>query len=208
MKNCPYNNSCIRLRCDRSCKTYTEFEHWANRCGLTVKSPIFCAEQSKIEIASEILKKAQNDALPNSNYLHLGVYSGSDFQVIGDLITYLAIVKYCSGAGLYNGVYRLNFSQYLEETKNSWDRSYDTSFLDDIKIWLRTCRCLIIFNLSLIRFGDFESQTLLSIFQQRYDQNKSTIVVLEGGRLCLPGKLDSIFYQKLKNEMTLRGVRL
>ena len=208
MKNCPYNNTCIRFKCDRSCKVYTEFEHWSNRCNLTIKNSLFRVDKSKIIRASQLLIAAENDKSSDSNYIHIGVYSGQDSQLIGDLATYLAILKYCSGTGFYNGVYRLNFQNYLDEIKSSWDTRYDSPLLGDMKIWIQSCKCLVIYNLGLIRFGDFESQTLLSIFQERYDETKTTIVVLEGGKFCLPGRNASIFYQKLKNEISSRGVRL
>ena len=208
MNNCLYNNSCIRFKCDLACKPYTEFEHWFNRCGLTTKNPLFLADQSKYEVCNELLKSAELDLRDESNYMHIGVYSGPNAQLVADLTTYLAIIRYCLGCGLYNGVYRLNFSEYLDEIKSSWNNRSNTTSLDNMKIWIKSSKCVIIYNLGLVRFGDFESQTLLSIFQERYDQEKYTIVVLENGKLSLPGKHDSMFYQKLKNEISARGVRV
>lgn len=208
MKNCPYNNTCIKYRCDFACKSYAEFEHWANRCSITLLNPLFLSGKDKISQASRIIRKAESDDISRSSYLHLGIYSGDKSQLTADLIAYLAILRYCQGSGLYHGVYKLNFSQYLDEIKKSWNTKSNSEKLEDIKIWIRSSKCLVICNLGLVRFGDFESQTLLSIFQERYDQEKYTIVVLDGGKLSLPGKADSVFYQKLKNEIALRGVRV
>ena len=207
MLGCPYNNTCIKPNCDLACSEFSEFEHWANRCDLNIANPALRVSQSKILEADKLIQLAKLEAPLESNYIHISVYSGDKAQLMADLISYVAICKYCKNIGFYNGVYKLNFSQYLEEIKKSWN-TRNNDKLDDIRIWIRSSKYLVIYNMSLVRFGDFESQTLLSIFQERYDQAKYTIVVLEKGKFSLPGKSDSLFYSKLKKEITSRGVKL
>ena len=207
MIGCPYNNSCIKPTCDLSCSEFSEFEHWSNRCGLTMANPAISAQFEKISEVDKLIQSAKNDVDSDSSYIHIGVYSGEKAQLVADLTSYVVICKYCRNIGFYNGVYKLNFSQYLEEIKKSWNTRVNEK-LDDMKIWIKSSRYLIISNLGLVRFGDFESQTLLSIFQERYDREKYTILVLEKGKFSLPGKSDSLFYSKLKKEITSRGVRI
>ena len=207
MLGCPYNNSCIKPSCDLSCGDFSEFEHWANRCGLTITNPALTASESKIKEADQLIQSAKQDIDIDSSYIHISVYSGEKAQLMADLTSYVAICKYCRNIGFYNGVYKLNFSQYLDEIKKSWNTRSNEK-LDDMKIWIASSKYLIICNLGLVRFGDFESQTLLSIFQERYDQEKYTTLILEKGKFSLPGKSDSLFYSKLKKEITSRGVRL
>lgn len=179
-----------------------------NRCGLSITNPALKASKEQIQLAEHLLKKAREDDSIDSNYIHISVHSDEKPQYVADLTSYVAICKYCRNSGFYNGVYKLNFAQYLEEIKKSWNNRYNAEVLEDIKIWVNSAKYLVICNLGLVRFGDFESQTLLSLFQERYDQDKYTIVILEKGKYNLPGKSDSIFYAKLKKEITSRGVRI
>lgn len=207
MIGCPYNNTCIKATCDLACSEFSEFEHWSNRCGLSITNPALRVSQDKILEADSLLQEAQLDFKDTSNYIHISVYSGEKAPLMADLTSYVAICKYCRNIGFYNGVYKLNFSQYLDEIKKSWN-TRNNDKLDDIKIWIKSSKYLIIYNMGLVRFGDFESQTLLSIFQERYDQEKYTILILEKGKFSLPGKSDSLFYSKLKKEITSRGVQI
>ena len=189
-----------------SCSEFAELEHWMNRCNISLNSPMFSADVSKIKIADDLIKAAHADeGLTNSNYIHLSVYRGDSTPLMADLTSYVAICRYCRNIGFYNGVYKLNFSKYLDEIKKTWSTRHDSYTLEDMKIWVQSSKYLIIYNLGLVRFGDFESQTLLSILQDRYAVDKNTIFILEKGNSGLPGKPDSVFYNKLKREVNLRG---
>lgn len=208
MLNCPFNNSCIKSSCDYSCSEFSEIIHWMNRCDLTIANPSVRASRDQILSAEKIIQQAVKDTDLDSSYMHISVYCGGKSQFFADLTTYVCICKYCRNIGFYNGTYKLNFSSYLEEIKKSWNSRNNSDSLEDIKLWINSARYLIITNLGLVRFGDFESQTLLSIFQDRYDQNKYTMLFLEKEKFILPGKQDSVFYAKLKNEISIRGVRV
>lgn len=208
MINCPYNNSCIKSICDLSCSDYSEIEHWMNRCELKLSNPAIRLGLDKISEVEELISNAELDVGETSNYIHLSVHSSPNPQLMADLTSYILICKYCRKNGFYNGVYKLNFAQYLDELKKSWNSRYNDGHLDDIQIWINSAKYLIICNLGLVRFGDFESQTLLSILQERYDYNKYNFIFLEKGKYSLPGKSDSLFYAKLKKEIMSRGVKI
>lgn len=209
MHNCPFNNSCIKAMCDMSCSTRSEFEHWLNRCDIRLTNPVLCASRSEVNTAARVLDATQSAKdIRNRDSANIGVLSTRNPQYMADLVAYVAISKYCQTNGFYNGVYKLNFSKYLDDIKESWNHRSDSTKLEDKKNWIQSARFLVITNLGFVRFGDFESQTLLNIFQDRYDSDKYTIVVLENERHSLPGKNDSLFYHKLKDELENRSVRL
>ncbi len=208
MLNCPYNNTCIKSSCDLACGEFSEFEHWRIRNGLTLNNPVVKADYKQLMECYNILEAARSDTNTTSNFNHIGIYSGQNPQYTADLITYIAICYYCKDIGFYQGVYELNFLKYLDEIKASWNTRSDSELLSDMKIWIQSSKYLVICNMGLVRFGDFESQTLLSIFQERYSEDKYTILVLDGGKFALPGKPDSLFYNKLKKEITDRGVNI
>lgn len=209
MHNCPFNNSCIKTVCDMSCSSKSEFEHWMHRCDLKLTNPMVNASRTDINTAARVLDATQDaKIIRNSNAANIGVLSTKNPQYMADLVAYVAISKYCQGNGFYNGVYKLNFSKYLEDIKESWNSRTDPTKLEDKRNWIQASKFLVISNLGFVRFGDFESQTLLNIFQDRYDSDKFTIVVLEDSKHSLPGKSDSLFYKKLRDELDHRSVRL
>ena len=206
MLKCPYNNSCIKAECDLACSEFSEFTHWCNRCNISLSSPAISASFEKIKLADDLIKQAHDDEyLEGSNYIHLSVYRGDNNPLMSDLVSYIAICKYCEHKGFYNGVYKLNFSKYIDEIKKSWTTRQDSIDLENMKIWIQSSNYLVVYNLGLVRFGDFESQTLLTILQDRYDIEKHTIFIMEKGKSALLGKPDSMFYAKLKREVNLRG---
>jgi hypothetical protein len=158
---------------------------------------LLCSEFSRID---KFLGSA------NSVDSNIEVFKHSYPLQYADIVSYVAICKYCKNRGLYNGVYKLNFSKYLDEIKQNWNTRANDQKLNDIKIWIESSSYLIIYNLGLVRFGDFESQILLSILQDRI--HSKTAVILEPGKYGLLGKPDSIFFSKLKTEFVSRGVDL
>lgn len=209
MFKCPYNNTCIKTQCDLSCGEFSELEHWCNRCGISINNPAINASVDDIYIADRVLKNSKLDNVSsNSNYMHISLYCCNNVKYMADLISYTAICRYCKNIGFYNGVYKLNFSQYLDEVKQSWTSRGESELLENMRVWMKSAKYLIIYNLGLVRFGDFESQTLLTLFQERYDEDKFTVIVLETGKFCLNGKSDSLFFHKLKDEFKIRGARL
>lgn len=208
MINCPYTNTCTKFRCDFSCKEFSEFEHWMNRCDLSLSNPVTSASSELIEEAEVYINRSLKDFTFDSSYSNLGVVQVPKPAYFADLISYVLILKYCKNIGFYNGAYKLNYASYLDEIKKGWSSRNSSESLEDINIWIQSSKFLVIYNLGLVRFGDFESQTLLSILQNRYGDDKYTIIVLEKGAYCLPGKNDSIFYSKLKKEITSRGAKV
>ena len=204
MLNCPYSTTCCKFICDFACKEFSEYEHWMNRCDLFQSNPAEFSTSKEIQQASFKLNEVLHDS---STQNKLAIQSSNPIKD-ADLISYLIICEYCRNIGMYNGIYKLNFSQYLDEIKNSWSYKNNSQRLDDIKLWIRTSKYLVIYNLGLIRFGDFESQTMLSIFQERYARDKITLIILDEGKNCITGKFDSIFFNKLKSEFKSMGVRL
>lgn len=209
MIDCPYNNTCIKAYCDLSCGEYSELLHWCNRCDITITNPVMQSKQDDILLADAIIQRAIKDKNnTDSNFTNISVYKCKNTQYMADLISYTAICRYCKGIGFYNGVYKLNFSKYLDEIKHSWNGRNESDTLENMNLWINSSKFLIIYNLGLVRFGDFESQTILNIFQERYEIDKYTMIVLDEGKYGLNGKQDSLFYHKFKDELVHRGVRL
>ena len=206
LKDCPYKSSCTRLVCDYACSMFTTYDHWASRSSITLHNPVFGSTIDQLQNIHKIVRRSIEDKENDrSNLRHLSVLNTQRDRYNADLATYFIISKYCFNKGLRGGVYKLDFSDYIEEIKKSWSNRQPKDDLEYRQIWIKDCNFLVIYNLGLVKFGDFESQTLLSILQQRYEQ-KYTIVIIEKGSFI--GKFDSPFYQRLKKEFNLRGSKL
>lgn len=205
MLKCPYNSNCSKLGCDLSCAHFSETLHWIDRANLQVKSGVFTCSLKDCETAHKIVEQAINDLGTNSQYAHLSVTQTDNPQYTAECLAYYIIFRYCRGIGFYNGIYKLNLLDYIDRIKASWSTREPSDRLENIKIWIKSSKYLIITNLDLIRFGDFESQTLLSILQDRYGDDNVTIICLSKGQYGLVGKPDSLFFARLKSELLNRG---
>lgn len=183
---------------------FAEYSHWADRCDIKITNPAFKAKREDIVKADSILAKAEEDD-PNAAFNHLSAPKVNNVIFTTDITTLYTIHKYCQGIGFYNGVYKLDLFQYFEDVKGTWNNRRPQGNLEDIDIWIKSSRVLVIYNISMVRFGDFESQTLLRILQDRYDPEKRTVIVLEE-KFGLVGKSDSMFFIRLRDELKSRGV--
>lgn len=204
MNKCPFNITCTHGVCDTSCKYFAEYSHWADRCDIKISNPAFKAKVEDIHSADEVLRAAEREDL-ESAFPHLAATKVNNVVLTTDTLTLYTIHSYCQGIGFYNGVYKLDLYQYFEDIKGTWNNRRPQNSLEDIDIWIKSSRVLIIYNVSMIRFGDFESQTLLRILQDRYDPEKRTIIVVEE-KFGFVGKPDSVFFVRLRDELKSRGV--
>lgn len=204
MNKCPFNITCSHSVCDTSCKYFAEYSHWADRCGIKISNPAFKAKVADIVKADSLLSQAEEGNI-DSSFTHLAATKVNNVILTSDITSLYAIHKYCQGIGFYNGVYKLDIFKYFDDIKSSWNNRKPSSDLDDVEIWIRSCRILVIYNVSMVRFGDFESQTLLRILQDRYDPEKLTAIIVEE-KFGFVGKPDSVFFVRLRDELKSRGV--
>ena len=105
-------------------------------------------------------------------------YFARDTIKVAKAFCYCAICLYGQGTAFSGGVYHLNFHKYIDEIKKSWNTRYETDWLEYARLWSMSSDYLIISHMDYIKFNDFESQTLLSILQERSKPDKTTIVVV------------------------------
>lgn len=103
--------------------------------------------------------------------------STSSTSTVADAITYCAICENWKGSQLHCTVFNLKFSKYIEQLQKSWSSKDDSSPAEYLKIWATNAKVLIISNIDYVNFKDFQSQTLLSLLNDRTDPDLTTIVV-------------------------------
>lgn len=171
MINCIFSAHCSELVCDQSCPMYVETSYLLERNGLSFSNPVFSKYRDKIDSITKFIDDNLNTL---STYV-----ANKDMQTseVADLLTYCSICKFWKGSQLHCTVYNLKYSKYLDEIKKSWNGKLDSESLDYMKIWAESCKVLIISNFDYVKFGDFESQTILNLIQSRRSDGFTTILV-------------------------------
>lgn len=171
MNNCIFTAHCMEMNCDNSCPMLVETSYLLERNNLNLNNPVFHKYPSKIPEFTKLIDKSEGG---------LGGYKVTgDMTTIeaADLLTYCAICKYWKGSQLHCTVYNLRLSKYLEELKKSWNTKNDSETVEMMQIWSESAKVLIISNFDYIKFGDFESQTMLNLIQSRQAAGLTTILV-------------------------------
>lgn len=170
MHSCIFAAHCIDAVCDNSCPKFVETSYLLERNGITDKSSVFQAPPEKLSTMSRILTESDGK---------LKVIVAEDSTVTtAELFTYCAICHNWSGSRLHCSVYNLRYSLYMEELKKSWSIKTEPESLEYMRIWAKSAKVLIISGMDYVHFGDFESQTLLNILQERGGTGQTTIIIL------------------------------
>lgn len=168
---CMYSNVCTESHCDFTCRK-------GNTCHLFIK-------ESNFKLYSSVFM----------NY-----YTDQDFQKFGNIIkscrrTYGVIMskgrKYLTDAFFYaamnvernrlsywSDAFLLNYRKYIDAYKRSWTTGEEPFELRRSRYNAENCSTLIIHGLDTMIFGDYESQTLLALFEDRNKARQSTIVIM------------------------------
>lgn len=176
MIDCIYTAHCMEKFCDKSCPVLVQTSYLLERNGLLISSPVFYKypqyiddmllrldKDDSVQIVSPCGPKNKRELTPTET---------------AQLLTYCAICKHWKGSQLHCTVYNLKFSTYLDELKKSWSSS-NTDKVDMMKIWAESAKVLIISNLEYVNFKDFESQTILTLVDQRRSSGLQTFIVSE-----------------------------
>lgn len=171
MHNCIFTAHCMESCCDKSCPMLVETSYLLERNNISMSSPVFYKYSDKIDTFCKLIDDAEGRL---SGYV---VTKDMTTTEAADLITYCAICKYWKGSQLHCTVYNLRFSKYLDELKKSWNSKLESESLEFMNIWTESAKVLIISNFDYIKFGDFESQTMLNMIQTRQAAGLTTIFV-------------------------------
>lgn len=188
--NCIYTSLCDKQNCDRSCARNAEISYWMERCNIEMNNPIL-KNTSEFTVYRNII---------DNSIGKIKIVNAKDTVKSGDFLCYVAISLHGTGLAFSKGIYKLNFSEYIEKLKDSWNSRYESESLEYMRIWLKSERYVIINGMDYVRFGDFESQTLLQIMQSRRSVDQSTILVIPGIDQ-LVGVPTSVFFTRLIDKL-------
>lgn len=169
MYKCIFSGHCVEPQCDKSCPILAQTSYLFDRNEIAMNSAVFKMGQSSIDKYTSILAQCRGEIKT--------VISSTSTSAIADALTYCAICENWKGSQLHCTVYNLKFSKYIEQLQKSWSLKDDSSPVDYLKIWATTAKILIVSNIDYVNFKDFQSQTLLSLLNDRSNPDLTTIVV-------------------------------
>lgn len=190
MFNCIFTPYCMESFCDKSCPRLVETSYLLDRNDINIGSHVF-SEKSEIY---RILEDSFSDITSG-----LGVLVTNDTVRYSNILTYLNICKFWRGSRLHCDVYNLRYSKYIDSLKSTWNGSSESEELQYMKIWSNSAKVLIISNFDYVKFGDFESQTMLNLLQSRQSDGKVTILV--SPPITSLVSTNSKFFDVLKSKM-------
>lgn len=189
MNNCIFTAHCSELTCDKSCPIFTETSYLLERNGLSFTNPVFKSDSSSIEFMNSVLENTSR-GIGRCTVTKKAPPAVQRMTTVerADLLTYCAICLNWRGSRLHCNVYHLRYSMYLQNLRDSWGGRAPES-LEYMKIWAESSKILIISNLDFVNFGDFESQTLLNLVQNRQASGFTTyFVVPNQGKVIVKDK--------------------
>ncbi len=170
MFNCIFTPHCTETFCDKSCPNLVETSYLLERNKIDISSPVFKDLYYLLDPMMKDLSKVETGIqtfFANSN----------DSVRVADFITYCEICKNWKGSRLHCTVYNLRYSRFLDDVKKSWGMKQEPEDLEYQRIWIDTSKVLIISNMDYVKFGDYETQTLLNLIQSRQTGDKKTILI-------------------------------
>ncbi len=202
MFNCIFTPHCTESFCDKSCPNLVETSYLLERNKIEMDSPVFKDMYHKLDSIMKGLSKTESG-------VQTFFANSKDSVKVAELITYCEICKNWKGSRLHCSVYNLKYSKFLEDVKKSWGLKSEPEDLEYVRIWIDTCKVLVISNMDYVRFGDFETQTLLNLLQQRQSNDKKTIIISPPLNRLVAGSSNNssnLFFESLKQILNTNKV--
>ena len=189
MNDCIFSSFCSRLTCDKSCPYLSESSYLLERNKITFDSSVFNMGEAVSENIEEFLNKTEDQML-----IAIKVDKTS---MKAEQITYGCILRYYEGSQLHCVVYSLKFQRYLDLIHKSWGMKSEPTELQYMRIFIDSCKILIVSGLDFIMFKDFQCQMLLTLLQDREADSRQTILVLPKTDLLGEGPFFAILKDQL-----------
>lgn len=194
MYNCIFTPHCTEPFCDKSCPILVETSYLLERNKIEMNNAVFHEMYYKLD-------SVMRDLAKNETGIQTFFVNSKDTVKVSDFITYCEICKNWKGSRLHCNVYNLKYSRFLDDVKKSWGMKQEPEDLEYQRIWIDTCKVLVVSNMDYVKFGDFETQTLLNILQSRQSGDKKTIIITPPiNRIVTSGSGNSsnLFFESLK----------
>lgn len=175
--HCQNFKNCLESQCDGSCPLYAQFSYLLERNDLLSNGRCELMSESQIDKYLKIIETVEKYETDYEKDPIGSIITNKSTIDVANQLTYCAVWTNWKGSQLHCTAYNLNFSKYIEITKQSWSRDNDNNQAEYVKIWAESAKILVISRIDFVNFKEFQSQLFLSLIQTRLQKRLTTIIV-------------------------------
>lgn len=197
---CMYSNVCTEYECNRTCIKGVTSEYYVNASNFSLYSSEFMNYYNDEDFVKfgNIIKDHRRG---------YGVVVSKGRKYLSDAFFYTAMIIENYHSLYWPEAFMLNYRKYTDAYKRSWTTGEEPDSLQEARYNAEHCCTLIITGLDTMIFGDFESQTLLALLEDRNKAKQSTILVMSDvDNINTNSRSTTTFVRSLREELRKRVI--
>lgn len=197
---CMYCNICTEYECNFTCIKGVTSQYYVDASNF----PLYSSEFMNFYTDEDFVKFGNIIKDHRRGY---GVVVSKGRKYLSDAFFYAAMVIENYHSLYWPEAFMLNYRKYTDSYKRSWTTGEEPDSLQEARYNAEHCCTLIITGLDTMIFGDFESQTLLALLEDRNKAKQSTIIVMSDvDNINTNSRSTTTFVRSLREELRKRVI--
>ena len=197
---CMYCNICTEYECNFTCIKGVTSEYYVDASNF----PLYSSEFMNFYTDEDFVKFGKIIKDHRRGY---GVVVSKGRKYLSDAFFYAAMVIENYHSLYWPEAFMLNYRKYTDSYRRSWTTGEEPDSLQEARYNAEHCCTLIITGLDTMIFGDFESQTLLALLEDRDKAKQSTILVMSDvDNINTNSRSTTTFVRSLRDELRKRVI--
>lgn len=197
---CMYCNICTEYECNFTCIKGVTSQYYVDASNF----PLYSSEFMNFYTDEDFVKFGNIIKDHRRGY---GVVVSKGRKYLSDAFFYAAMVIENYHSLYWPEAFMLNYRKYTDAYRRSWTTGEEPDSLQEARYNAEHCCTLIITGLDTMIFGDFESQTLLALLEDRNKAKQSTIIVMSDvDSINTNSRSTTTFVRSLREELRKRVI--
>ena len=197
---CMYCNICTEYECNFTCIKGVTSQYYVDASNF----PLYSSEFMNFYTDEDFVRFGKIIKDHRRGY---GVVVSKGRKYLSDAFFYAAMVIENYHSLYWPEAFMLNYRKYTDSYRRSWTTGEEPDSLQEARYNAEHCCTLIITGLDTMIFGDFESQTLLALLEDRNEAKQSTIIVMSDvDSINTNSRSTTTFVRSLREELRKRVI--
>lgn len=197
---CMYCNICTEYECNFTCIKGVTSQYYVDASNF----PLYSSEFMNFYTDEDFVRFGNIIKDHRRGY---GVVISKGRKYLSDAFFYAAMVMENYHSLYWPEAFMLNYRKYTDSYRRSWTTGEEPDSLQEARYNAEHCCTLIITGLDTMIFGDFESQTLLALLEDRNKAKQSTIIVMSDvDSINTNSRSTTTFVRSLREELRKRVI--
>ena len=197
---CMYCNICTEYECNFTCIKGVTSGYYVDASNF----PLYSSEFMNFYTDEDFVKFGKIIKDHRRGY---GVVVSKGRKYLADAFFYAAMVIENYHSLYWPEAFMLNYRKYTDSYRRGWTTGEEPDSLQEARYNAEHCCTLIITGLDTMIFGDFESQTLLALLEDRNKAKQSTILVMSDvDNINTNSRSTTTFVRSLREELRKRVI--